>query len=372
MLIKVFMKKIVLLAGLFTVVLHAGAQVVSLNANEIQTLKNNIESKAELKKSFEFYHQVADKALNETPDPIETIVSQGVLAGNPAKTASLKALQDGDKIYALALYYKLYGKKEYLQKTEDFLLAWAKTNKPNGDPINETKLESMITGYDLVKNEVSPEGKKQIDAWVNSVYEAELNSKSAKPGKTTGFNNWNSHRIKTMTLAVFTLNNPDLMKPVYPILEKQIADDLNADGSSFDFIERDALHYHTYTLEPLLRACMVIERATGKNYFTYESAKGSSIQKSVDFLVPFVTGTKTHGEFVNSKVSFDKARAANHEKGYEPGTLFEPAHGVYTLSLAAYFNEAYSKDVDQAGNTGRQRFNWQLVLNQVMKPSSNK
>jgi hypothetical protein len=226
----------------------------------------------------------------------------------------------------------------------------------------------MLTAYDLVRGNVSADAKTQIDAWVKSVYEAELNSPSARPGKTTGFNNWNSHRIKTMTLAAFVLHNTDFMQPVYPILEKQIADDLNADGTSFDFIERDALHYHTYTLEPLLRACMVIYRATGKNYFTYESPKKASIQKSVDFLVPFVTGAKTHPEFVNSRVNFDKARAANHEKGYIAGTLFEPAHGEYTLSLAAYFDAAYQKDIIQDGSARQQRFNWQLALNQVMKP----
>ncbi|MDN5284930.1 MAG: Alginate lyase [Mucilaginibacter sp.] len=366
------MKKLVVLVGFLVAGLHASAQDVSLSAIEIKNLKNNIESREEVKKAFEPYQRTADKALNESPNPIETIVSQGVLAGNPTKTASLKALQDGDKIYALALCYRLYGQKTYLQKTEDFLVAWARVSKPNGDPINETKLEDMITGYDLVRSEVSSDGKKQIDAWVNSVYAAEFNSKSAKAGKTTGFNNWNSHRIKTMTLAAFALHNTDLMQPVYPILEKQIADDLNADGTSFDFIERDALHYHTYTLEPLLRASMVIYRATGKNYFTYESAKKTSIQKSVDFLVPFVTGAKTHGEFVNSKVGFDKARAANHEKGYEAGTLFEPSHGIYTLSLAAYFDKTYAKDIQhEDGKSSQQKFNWQLALNQVMKPITN-
>jgi hypothetical protein len=364
------MKKAILLISFLAAGIGVRAQYVSLNDAEIQALKKNIESNDEVKKTFEPYRQTAEQALNEQPNPIETIVSQGVLAGNPAKTASLKSLQDGNKIYALALYYRLYQQKTYLQKAQDFLLAWANTNKPNGDPINETKLEDFITGYDLIRDYVSAKSKQQIDNWAIKVGEAELNSASARPGKTTGFNNWNSHRIKTIALVAFTLHNTGYEPHIYQELEKQINVNLNADGSGFDFLERDALHYHTYTLEPLLRASMVIYRATGKNYFTFQSEKGASIQKSVNFLVPFVTGAKTHGEFVNSKVSFDKKRAENHEKGYEAGTLFEPVNGVYTLSLAAYFNPAYVKDIQQV-KSAKQKFNWQLTLNQVMKPVTN-
>ncbi|MBB6107405.1 Alginate lyase [Mucilaginibacter lappiensis] len=364
------MKKVILLTVLLFGVVYVKAQYVSLNDAEIQVLKKNIAGSDDVKKAFERYKRTAEQALNEQPSPIETIVSQGVLAGNPAKTASLKSLQDGNKIYALALCYRLYQQKSYLQKVQDFLLAWANTNKPNGDPINETKLEDMITGYDLIRNNVSAESKQQIDSWLIKVGEAEFNSASAKPGRTTSFNNWNSHRIKTLTLVAFTLHNTGYEPRIYQEIEKQINVNLNADGSGFDFLERDALHYHTYTLEPLLRASMVIYRATGKNYFSYQSEKGASIQKSVDFLVPFVTGVKTHGEFVNSKVPFDKQRAANHEKGYEAGTLFEPGNGVYTLSLAAYFNPAYIQDIQQV-NTTKQKFNWQLALDQVMKPVTN-
>ena len=35
-------------------------------------------------------------------------------------------------------------------------------------------------------------------------------------------------------------------------IKKQIAANLRPDGSSLDFHERDALHYHCYDLEPLL------------------------------------------------------------------------------------------------------------------------
>ena len=41
---------------------------------------------------------------------------------------------------------------------------------------------------------------------------------------------------------------------------RQVAVDLDADGSSFDCHERDALHYHLYTLQPLLTLALAARR----------------------------------------------------------------------------------------------------------------
>lgn len=114
------MKKVVLLISLLAAGIYAKAQYVSLNDAEIQVLKKSIADNGEVKKAFESYRQTAGQALNEQPNPIELIVSQGVLAGNPAKTASLKSLQDGNKIYALALCYRLYQQKNVSAKGAGF------------------------------------------------------------------------------------------------------------------------------------------------------------------------------------------------------------------------------------------------------------
>ncbi|HEY6902400.1 MAG TPA: hypothetical protein VI233_17205, partial [Puia sp.] len=47
---------------------------------------------------------------------------------------------------------------------------------------------------------------------------------------------------------------------------------------------------------------------------------------------------KTHAEFVNSTVEFDRKRAQNNETAYRSGTLFEPKNGIGTLVLAVYFD----------------------------------
>jgi hypothetical protein len=190
------------------------------------------------------------------------------------------------------------------------------------------------------------------------------------PGRGTAINNWNSHRIKIIAMIVYTLHNDKYDEIIQQELARQIGINLYADGSGYDFTERDALHYHIYTLEPLITAATVIYRATGKDYFNYESEKGASIKKSVDFLVPFVTGEKTHDEFLNSRVGFDRARAKNNEKEYQPGSKFNPLSGIHVLEQAAYFNNKYTAIAQQAIPLGSPRnYDWQLILNKVRKPS---
>src|SRR6185312_5955211 len=176
------------------------AQMVSLDQKEIIKMRKDIVHDKRYQDVFEPYKQRAFGALGETPNPITEILSQGLLAGDPRKTASLKALEDADKIYALAFAYKVLGDKKFLDKTDEFLLAWAKGNRATEDPINETKIEDMVTAYDLIRNDIKPEDKTTIDAWMRSKADAQLGSKYAKGSKGTAINNWNSHRIKLITI----------------------------------------------------------------------------------------------------------------------------------------------------------------------------
>lgn len=359
------MKKLLVIILLGIAGLQVKAQYVSLTNAEVKTLQKAVENDEKVKKTFEPIKAAAERALNEAPNPIEKITSEGLLEGNPAKTATAKAVRDDGKIYALAINYRVYNDKKFLDKATEYLLAWAKFNKATGDPIDATKLDGMIAGYDLIRSRLTEQQRTEIDAWLDSYADAQMNSESAKNGRTTGINNWNSHRIKVITLVAYTIHTKKYDQYIFSELEKQIAQNLYADGSGFDFKQRDALHYHIYTLEPLLKAIIAIYRATGKNYYNYQSATQSSIEKSVQFLVPYVTGEKTHGEFLNSTVKFDRDRAKNNEKGYVAGTKFIPKNGIIVLSLANYFSPVYLDAIKKAG--GDDYYDWQLVLNQVRK-----
>ncbi len=359
------MKRLFIVLCLLTITAAARAQYLSLTTAEVKVLKKALQTDARVKKAYAPLQALAEKSLMQSPNPINKVTSQGLLAGNPAKTASLNAVLDGPKIYAMALHYRLFGDKAYLKKAYEYLSAWAQLNVATGDPIDETKLEDFFTGYDLIRTELSVSQQQDIDAWLKIIAMAQLHSASAQPSRSTSKNNWNSHRIKVITQIVYAIHADQYRDTINQLIQQQINQNLYADGSGYDFAERDALHYHIYTLEPLLKALIVINRATGVNDYALQSPTGASVKKSVDFLLPFMTGEKSHGEFTNSRVKFDRDRAANGEKGYVTGHLFEPKNGIVVLSLASYFDPSLLSVIQQVG--GADYYDWQLVLNQVRK-----
>lgn len=365
---KNLLMKIFACAVIFTISsIFATAQSISLKDKEVAKLQRLVQSDKSAEKQFNFLLKTADAALQNAPNPIETITAEGRLKGDPLKTASTEALSDMPKIYALAIAYRVKTDDKYLKKATEFLTAWAAKNKPTGDPIDETKMDNAFEGYDLIKDKFSDVDKAAVESWFLAVAKAEMTFPKMTQGKTTAMNNWNSHRLKIVGEIACTLGDDELRKYVLDKLKIQLAANLNPDGTSFDFLERDALHYHTYDLEPLLKLAIVFKRAVNADFYNYETDKGASIAKSVNFLVPFVTGEKTHEEFVNTKVAFDKARAKNGEQAYISGTLFKPAEGIKTISLAAWFNPQLTETVRKAKNDESKFPNWQMVLNEVTK-----
>jgi hypothetical protein len=208
-----------------------------------------------------------------------------------------------------------------------------------------------------------------LQAWLKRTAEAEINGPHNRPGRGTATNNWNSHRLKIIGEIAFAIRDTALQNYTINGLKRQVEINLNPDGSSTDFVSRDALHYHVYDLEPLLKLGIVLQRATGVNYYAWQSSSTASIKKSVDWLLPYLNGQKTHPEFVNSTVPFDRERAKNGEAAYKSGTLFDPKNGIHTLLLAAWFDPGVLPLARQLlGKNDSDRYPaWQSVINELMK-----
>jgi hypothetical protein len=349
----------------------AKSQYVCLDKTEIKKLGALIKFDPVVMKMYLALQASADVALTQEPNPIDTIVSEGHLSTDPKKIRTQKSLADMNKIYALAFAYQITTKKEYLQKCIDYIIAWATVNHGMGNPINDTKLDPLLEGYDLVKDEINASKRKSIETWLMQVADAEIAHPRFKSANKSAHNNWNSHRIKVVGLIAYILDNKEYKTFTDTSLQTQIQKNLYANGSGMDFEERDALHYHTYTLEPLLKIATVIKRATGADYFIYSSSTGSSMQKSMAFLRPFTAGEQVHHEFVNSKVAFDRQRAENKEPGYTIGADFKPEAAIEVLSYAAYFEPSYLDIVKKLLNTSGTYPNWQSVLNIVRTSQKN-
>lgn len=318
--------------------LHSGkAQYVGCSDAFFKKIKKQINSDTALNNFVKKKISKANIVLSVHPKPIAYISTAGRLKGDPIREESIKCTRDFDKIWTLAFVYKYTSEEKYLKHLSTYLSAWCAVNRASGEPINETKLEPLIEAFDMAKGELSHTLKDSVLAWLETIATKQI---SSREGGKKAYNNFQSHRLKIVGLIGLSIGNATFIAYADKGLKEQIRDNLFADGSSFDFKERDALHYHCYTLEPLLRLTVAFSRY-GKNYYSITvPPRNSSLKKSVDFLIPFVNGTRQHKEFIKSNVDFDKKRSNNNQKEYTVGKLFEPKEALYVIEMASYFDSS--------------------------------
>jgi len=346
----------------------AKAQYVSLNRQAADRLRERVKTADPMiKPLFDSIRQIADGAMGDDPSPIDTIRTEGLLQGDPRKTATWEAIKDLHKMYALSIAWRVTRKREYFNKASVYLIAWADSNHSRGDPIDDTNLDPAIAAFDNIKEWLTPAENRRIGRWLRQAADAEIHSVYNRPERATSHNNWNSHRLKIVGEIGFAIGDKGLQQYAIEGIQEHIGRNLLADGRSEDFISRDALHYHVYDLEPLLRLAMVLQRATKKDYYHFVAPSGSSLARSVEWLLPYLDGRQTHAEFVNSTVDFDRRRAQNGEAGYKAGTLFEPGSGIATLVLAAYFDESKLALARQLAGSGEDYPSWQAVINALSR-----
>ena len=346
--------------ALFTTTSVTQASPVTLVTEEIATLRTLVAHDADASDQFERLRKIANPALTDKPKPIEQVASEGHLDTDPSKIRSLEALKDMSKVQALVWAWAVSGDKRYFAKTREFILAWSKTNQSDGNPINETSFEPMIEAYDLIRPELSSTDIAQIDAWMRN--KANLlwdNTRNVK-------GNWQSHRLKIVGLIGATINDVRLKKLASDGFKKQIEGSFEPDGESTDFKHRDAMHYHLYSVKPLLTLSCVLQRG-GEPLFTYRAANGSSLERAVDFIRPYALSKLKHMEFSSSQVKFDRTRAAAGAKEYSPH-LWDPKGSVSTFSEAGCLDPKYDEIASTvAGNPHRRFMNWRAVLNSTIK-----
>lgn len=342
----------------FAAVLPAAAGVVSLRDSEVPALRRLVRTDPAAASRFAEVRSAADRALNATPDPVERVFSAAHLASDPKKVRSLKALADVKKAESLAWAGVVSGDARYTAQARRFLVAWAETNRADGNSINESKFEPMIVAYDLVRPGCSGEERRKIDAW--------LRSKAETLAKKSWGNNWACHQMKIVGLTGHVLGDAKLIRFANEGLLKRVDGSVKPDGSTEDFHERDALHYQIYFIQPLLTLARAGERA-GEPLFAKKGPHGTSLKVALDFVTPYATGKETHVEFARSKVAFDRQRAAAGEKEYIPHP-WTPGSAIELYREAAWFDAAYGRLAGRlAGKSGERFPDWQSVVFAVAK-----
>jgi hypothetical protein len=341
-------------------------EAVPFPAAQREKLAQLVRSDGEAARLFQKFQRLADASLSEAPRPVHRLATAGKLASDPAKQESRVALEDMKKLEALGLVSAATAQPAYGIAAKRMILAWVDTYQPTGEPIDETKLEPLFQAYGLTRQVFSAPERGRVESWLRRI--ARQEQEAVRPASVTASNNWNGHRLKIIAYAAFLLEDRALLEQVVDGFKRQIESDLRPDGSSLDFHERDALHYHCYTLEPLLTLAMVARQA-GFDLYEYESPSGASLRRSVAFLVPYCTGAATHREWVHSKVAFDRDRAQAGEPRFQTGALFPQEVGLRTLALASFFDDKLAPIVARLSHReSAARFPvWQSVLNEVLR-----
>ncbi len=251
--------------------------------------------------------RAANAAARREPHALARVHTEGTLPHQGIYDQSREAMRDWAAMRDLALGFALTGEETYLRAVTRYFAAWLDVYRASLNPIDETGLDNVILAYDLVGKGLPDEVRQTMAELMRALATGYL---TVQPNvrKGTTVNNWQSHRVKLITLSAFALNDPQLIAGAQRALQTQLDYNLRADGSTVDFEQRDALHYVVYDLEPLLTVALAA-KAHGLDWYSMKNRSGASLETALQWLQPYATGEQTHEEFAHTTVEFDRTRA---------------------------------------------------------------
>ncbi|KVE26548.1 alginate lyase [Burkholderia singularis] len=287
-----------------------------------------------------------DARVNEPPKAMPRVHTEGTLPHEGIYDQSADALKDMELMRDAALAWRVTNDARYLALVDRFLFAWVTTYQPSYNPIDETRFESLILAYDMTASVLPVKTRNAAAAFIaklGSGYVQQIDAQK-RPLMHTWRNNWQSHRIKLIALAAFTLGDRKMMNAAQRLFVEHLGDNIEPDGTTYDFVERDALHYALYDLQPLVSAALAARRFN-RNWLRERAANGATLAAALDWLVPYARGEKTHEEFVHSPVPFDAKRREAGLPGYSG--QWEPKSAAELFHLAARLDGRYASVAQQ-------------------------
>ncbi|WP_244816002.1 alginate lyase family protein [Caballeronia sp. Lep1P3] len=279
--------------------------------------------------------------VDDRPRPRVTLHTEGTLPHEGIRDESIEAEKDLDLMRDAALAWRATGNERYLHLVDRFLLAWTTTYRPSFNPIDETNFESLILAYDLTASALPVKTRNAANAFIGKMvngYVADID-KQPRPLKGTYRNNWQSHRVKLIAMGAFTIDDRKLINAAQRLFVEHIGDNIAPDGATVDFAERDALHYVTYDLQPLVTAALAARRHN-RNWLRERAPSGAKLADALDWLTPYALGAKMHDEFVHSSVAFDAKRREAGLPGFTG--QWEPKNAAELFHLAARLDGRYA------------------------------
>ncbi|MFM0288919.1 alginate lyase family protein [Paraburkholderia megapolitana] len=279
--------------------------------------------------------------LNDPAHAVARLHTEGTLPHEGIYDQSVEAEKDLDLLRDAALAWRATSDDRYLKFVDRLLYAWVTTYQPSFNPIDETHFEGLILAYDMTASALPVKTRNAAMAFLTKLANGYIEQIDAQPRPLTGTyrNNWQSHRVKLISMAAFTLDNRKMIDAAQRLFVEHVGDNIAPDGSTVDFAERDALHYVTYDLQPLVTAALAARRHN-RNWLPQRAASGATLAAALNWLTPYALGTKTHEEFVHSNVPFDAKRREAGLPGY--AGPWDPKSATELFHLAARLDGRYA------------------------------
>ena len=282
--------------------------------------------------------------LDSQPQPMAVMHTEGTLPHQGIRDQSIEARKQLPLMRDAAYAWRAGAGDAYLTLATRYFNAWIAVYRPNLNPIDETNFDAFFDTYAIIAPKLSAADRAKADAalrkWGRDIVTSvdAHNVVSQSPQAKNWDNNWQSHRVKIVTMIAVATGDDALFGDARRLFQAQVAANIKPDGEVIDFAERDALHYVIYDLEPFTQAALAA-RVRGEDWYHYTSPTGSSIAKGFAWLYPYASGDKPHEEFKHSKVAFDAQRAAAGQTEYSG--MFEPARAGTVFWFASVFNPDY-------------------------------
>lgn len=280
--------------------------------------------------------QVAEESLGLAVHPIERFELAGTLNTHPGHLRSDEAKRSFPAIFALAAAGRTAPeplRTRSIDVARSALRAWAEVYRPTGNPIDEWFFVPVLQAVDLVAGTAPADGDGALRRWAGAFASSGDGFYRGKPARNPSrVNNWMARRLLVRAVATTVNGDRRARAEMAPMLERFVEGNYVAgpsgvtDGRTYDFVQRDALHYHIAAVEPLVEVALhapdlVVARVR------------AAVLSGLEFLRPFFEGERTHVEFVHTSVSFDVTRRDDGNPVFR-NAPWEPARGRVVLRLA--------------------------------------
>ncbi len=280
--------------------------------------------------------RVAADSTGLVAHPIERFELAGTLNSHPGHVRSDEAKRDFSGIFALAVAGR-YASEPLRSRSRATaaaaLLSWARVYPPTGNPVDEWFFVPLLQAIDLVAGALVAADRATLLSWARAfAASGDRFYGRLGGGNKVRFNNWMARRLLIRCVACTVAADSAARAAIPGMLAEFVARNYVAgpsgerDGRTFDFLQRDALHYHVAAVQPLVEITLFAPDLV-------DGQARAAIASGLEFLRPFFLGEREHVEFARTTVSFDVARRDDGNPVFA-NAPWDPARGRVVLRLA--------------------------------------